>query len=68
MIVCHCEVVRCSDIRDAADMGACTVNAVCGATGAARDCGGCVFTVKRVLCEHLAAQDAAEPVVREAAS
>ena len=68
MIVCQCEVVRCSDIRAAADLGATTVNAVCGATGAARNCGTCVFNVKRVLCEHLAVEQAAVPLVQEAAA
>ncbi len=68
MIVCHCEVVRCSDIRAAADRGAATVNAVCGATGAGQNCGGCVFTVKRVLCEHLAEPAPTETVVAEVAS
>ncbi len=60
MIVCQCEVVRCSDIRDAVDHGACSVNSVCGSTGAGRQCGGCVFGVKRVLCDHLAAIQAAQ--------
>lgn len=58
MIICQCAVVRCEDIRDAVDLGARTVNAVCGATGAGRGCGGCVFTIKRVMCEHRDSQEA----------
>ena len=52
MIVCQCKVVSCGDVRAAVDTGARTVAQVCGATGAGRDCGGCVFTLKRLVCEH----------------
>ncbi|MEV0289478.1 MULTISPECIES: (2Fe-2S)-binding protein [unclassified Kribbella] len=52
MIVCHCEVVSDRDVRESIDRGARTVAQVCGATGAGRNCGGCVFSVKRLLCEH----------------
>lgn len=54
MIVCQCKVVSCRDIHDAVDTGARTVAQVCGSTGAGRDCGSCVFTLKRLLCEHQA--------------
>jgi bacterioferritin-associated ferredoxin len=52
VIVCHCEVVNDKQIAHALDQGAHTVAQVCGATGAGRNCGSCVFTIKRVICEH----------------
>lgn len=54
MIVCHCNVVRCDDVRNAVDEGARTLSQVCSATGAGRGCGACVFTLRRLLCEHQA--------------
>ncbi|WGL52362.1 (2Fe-2S)-binding protein [Nocardioides sp. BP30] len=52
MIVCHCEVVNDKQIAAALTQGARTVAQVCGATGAGRSCGSCVFTVKRIICDH----------------
>jgi len=52
VIVCHCEVVSDRDVRESIADGARTVAQVCGATGAGRNCGGCVFSVKRLLCQH----------------
>lgn len=52
MIVCHCEVVSDRDITDAINNRASSVAQICTATGAGRGCGGCVFTLKRLLCEH----------------
>lgn len=52
MIVCHCKVVTDQQVRRALDSGASTVAQVCGATGAGRDCGSCVFSLRRLLCEH----------------
>ena len=52
VIVCHCQVVSDRDVTAAVDAGARTVAAVCRATGAGRDCGSCVFTVKRLVCQH----------------
>lgn len=63
MIVCHCEVVNDKQITHALEQGARTVAQVCGATGAGRNCGSCVFTVKRLLCEHHG--DAAATVAEE---
>ncbi|HEU5241882.1 MAG TPA: (2Fe-2S)-binding protein [Ornithinibacter sp.] len=34
------------------DAGARTLSAVCRTTGAGSDCGGCVFSVRRLMCEH----------------
>ena len=36
----------------AASLGARTLAGVCRTTGAGKDCGSCVFSLKRVLCEH----------------
>ncbi len=54
MIVCHCEVVSDRDVRAALGEGARSVGAVCRSTGAAQDCGSCIFTVKAIVCDHLA--------------
>jgi bacterioferritin-associated ferredoxin len=52
MIVCQCHVVSDRAVADAVDAGARTLAGVCRSTGAGRDCGSCVFSLKRVLCEH----------------
>jgi bacterioferritin-associated ferredoxin len=52
VIVCHCKVVNDDAVGRAIENGARTVAQVCGATGAGRNCGSCVFTLKRLLCEH----------------
>jgi bacterioferritin-associated ferredoxin len=54
MIVCHCHVVNDRAIRASVDAGARTLADVCRATGAAKNCGACVFSVRRVTCEHVA--------------
>lgn len=51
MIVCNCAVVSDKQIVAAAQAGATTLSQVCAGTGAGRDCGACVFSVKRLLCE-----------------
>ena len=58
MIVCQCRVVRDRDIDDAVAAGARTVSAVCRSTGAAQDCGSCVFSVKALVCQHHANESA----------
>ena len=52
MIVCQCRVVSDRDVDVALADGARTVGAVCRATGAAQDCGSCIFTVKALVCQH----------------
>jgi bacterioferritin-associated ferredoxin len=52
MIVCQCAVVSDRDIVAAHEAGAHTLAQACMATGAGRDCGSCVFSVKQLLCEH----------------
>lgn len=63
MIFCHCAVVSDRAVATAVDAGARTVAQVCRATGAGRDCGTCVFAVKRIICEHVA--DSAESLVTD---
>lgn len=53
MIVCHCRVVSDRAIDAAVADGARSLGAVCRSTGAAQDCGTCIFTVKSLVCQHL---------------
>ena len=62
MIVCQCQVVSDRTIHAAVADGARTLAAVCSATGAGRDCGTCVFSVKAVMCEHLDRQNSLQEV------
>jgi len=68
MIVCHCKVLTDRDVAAAIDTGARTVRQLCGATGAGQDCGGCVFSLKRLVCGHGSALVPASPEVDVAAS
>ena len=52
MIVCQCAVVNDGMVAAAVDAGARTVGQLCRSTGAGRDCGSCVFSLKALLCEH----------------
>lgn len=52
MIVCHCKVVSDRAVVDAVRAGARSVGSVCRSTGAGQDCGSCVFSLKRLVCEH----------------
>ena len=68
MIVCHCGVVSDRDITAAVDDGARSLYEVCRETGAAQDCGRCIFSVKRILCQHGAVPAPSVPEVAGAAS
>ncbi|MGH8827191.1 MAG: (2Fe-2S)-binding protein, partial [Jiangellaceae bacterium] len=68
VIICHCKVVNDQAVTRAIADGAHTVAQVCRATGAGSDCGSCVFTLKRLLCEHQESLHAAFPEVEDAAS
>lgn len=57
MIVCHCGVVNDRAVASAVEAGVRTLAGVCRATGAGQQCGTCVFTVRRLLCEHGAVLD-----------
>jgi bacterioferritin-associated ferredoxin len=62
VIFCHCAVVGNRDVAQAVDAGARTVAQVCKATGAGQGCGNCIFSVRRVVCEHVAASARAPEV------
>ena len=62
MIVCHCGVVSDREIRQSIDAGAGSLAGICRATGAGRDCGSCVLSLKRLLCQH---QQSPSPVPLE---
>jgi len=68
VIVCQCQVVSDRAVVAAVDSGARTLAAVCRATGAGRDCGSCVFTLKRLVCEHEASVQSTLLEVEGAAS
>jgi bacterioferritin-associated ferredoxin len=63
VIVCQCHVVNDAAIAGAVRAGARTLSEVCRSTGAGRDCGACVFSVRRLVCEHVAdhVAESAEP-------
>jgi bacterioferritin-associated ferredoxin len=62
VIFCHCAAVSDRAVAAAVDAGARTVAQVCRATGAGKDCGTCVFAVKRLICQHEAAEVASVEV------
>lgn len=68
MIVCQCRVVSDREIADAVSTGAVSLGAVCRFTTAGQDCGACVFSLKRLVCEHVAARYRAVVEVEGAAS
>lgn len=68
VIVCHCLVVNDAAVARAVDSGARTLSEVCRSTGAGQDCGGCVFAVRRLVCEHVASQVAERTEEYDAAS
>ena len=59
MIICHCAVVSDRVVTEAVASGAWSLAQVCRATDAGRDCGACVFNVKRVITEYHSAHDGA---------
>jgi bacterioferritin-associated ferredoxin len=52
VIICQCRVVNDRAIVIAVAEGARSLSGVCRATGAAQDCGSCIFTVKALLRQH----------------
>lgn len=68
MIVCHCAVVNDREVIQAWDAGARSLGQACRATGAGTDCGSCVFSLKRLLCEHGQSSSSALEVLEGAAS
>jgi bacterioferritin-associated ferredoxin len=67
MIICHCEAVSDRSVTTAVRSGAVTLAQVCRTTGAGRDCGACVFSVRRVLTDQLDAMVASLDVGGSAA-
>jgi bacterioferritin-associated ferredoxin len=61
MIVCHCKVVTDRQVVECIEHGARSLGQICRSSGVGQDCGGCVFSVKRLLCEYEASV-VAEPV------
>lgn len=68
MIVCHCGVVSDREVTQSIEAGAASLAAVCRATGAGRDCGSCVLSLKRLLCQHQASPIPVPPEIEYAAS
>jgi len=68
VIVCQCQVITDRDVCDAVDNGARTLSSLCKSTGAGRDCAACVFSLKRLLCEHKERNVSPVPEVESAAS
>lgn len=67
MIICHCRVINETAIAAAIGAGADTLGRICQSTGAGQDCGTCVFSVRRLLCEHEGTQSVRTPEVSVAA-
>jgi bacterioferritin-associated ferredoxin len=68
MIVCHCQVVNDRAVANSIAGGAQTLAQVCSSTGAGRNCGACVFSVRRLLCQHGSVPAAPAPEIELAAS
>ncbi|MGH3366728.1 MAG: (2Fe-2S)-binding protein [Nocardioidaceae bacterium] len=68
MIVCQCQVVSDRTLTAAIQQGACSLAQLCASTNAGRSCGGCLFSLKRLLCEHGATVVPAVPEDARAAS
>jgi len=49
MLVCHCKLVRCSDIREAVHEGAQTTEDIARMCGAGTGCGGCRPLVRNLV-------------------
>jgi bacterioferritin-associated ferredoxin len=50
--VCHCHVVTDRDFMESIATGARCVAAVARETSAGRTCGGCVSTLRELVCQH----------------
>lgn len=51
MYVCHCSVVTDRDVIEAVANGARCVKDVARQTGAGKVCGGCIASVKELVCQ-----------------
>jgi bacterioferritin-associated ferredoxin len=52
VIICQCAVVTDRSVTEAVAAGAGSLSQVCRATDAGRDCGACVFGIKRIITEQ----------------
>jgi bacterioferritin-associated ferredoxin len=52
MYVCHCNVVTDQDIIESIANGARCISDIARETGAGRTCGGCVETMRELVCQH----------------
>lgn len=52
MYVCQCEAVTDRQVEGAIAEGYNSLRGLCQALGAGRGCGGCVPTLRSLLCEH----------------
>ena len=52
MIVCHCKVVNDRAVAASIQDGARSLADVCRSTGAGKSCGGCLFSLRQLLCHH----------------
>jgi bacterioferritin-associated ferredoxin len=68
VIVCHCAVVNDRAVVNAIENGARTLAGVCRSTGAGKNCGTCVFSIRRLLCDHEPTVAPSLPEVEVAAS
>jgi bacterioferritin-associated ferredoxin len=67
MYVCHCAVVTDRDIVESVANGARCVNDVARQTGAGRVCGGCISSVRELVCQTCTATaDSGREAVRAA--
>lgn len=53
MIICHCAAVSDRSLSEAVASGARSLSQLCRATNAGRDCGACVFNVRRVMTDRI---------------
>lgn len=56
-LICSCERVYESTIRDAIEGGACSFTDLQNVTGLGRSCGNCRHLVERILREYAAEED-----------
>ena len=57
MYVCHCNVVTDRDILESIANGARCVADVARGTGAGRTCGGCIGSLRDLVCQHCPVRD-----------
>lgn len=65
MIICQCAAVTDRSLTEAVEAGARSLRQLCRVTNAGRDCGACVFNVRRVIAGR-AAEGGMESRVRAA--